>query len=75
LAQRNLDCKNLKFKRYNDFLKAFDSSSSVRQMIQLHHSAQQRKTQAKNTLGDLLQHYPELQEILIDFSGSEMWMR
>jgi len=74
-AERNLDWKKLKYKRYRDFLKALDSSSRVREMIKQHHSAQQRKTRATKKLGDLWQHYPELQEILSDSSGSEKWMR
>jgi len=74
-AERNLDWKKLKHKRYNDFLKALDSSGRVREMIKQHHTAQQRKTRAKKRLGNLWQHYPELQEILSDSSGSEKWMR
>jgi hypothetical protein len=74
-AERNLDWKKLKYKRYNDFLKALDSSGRVREMIKQHHTAQQRKTRATKKLGDLWQHYPELQEILSDSSGSEKWMR
>jgi len=31
--QRNLDWKKLKYKQYNDFLKALDSSGRVREMI------------------------------------------
>lgn len=71
----NLDCKKLTYERYNYFLKALDSSSRVREMIMQHHSGQQRKTRATKKLGDLWQHDPEIQEILIDSSGSEMWMR
>jgi hypothetical protein len=43
-AERNLDWKKLKYKRYNDFLKALDSSGRVREMMKLCRSAQQRKT-------------------------------
>jgi hypothetical protein len=74
-AERNLDWKKLKYKRYSDFLKALDSSGRVREMIKQHQSAQQRKTRATKKLGDLWQHYSELQEILSDSRGSEKWMR
>jgi len=74
-AERNLDWKKLKFKRYNDFFKALDSSSRVREMIKQHRTAQQRKARAMKKLGDLWQQYPELQEILSDSSGSQKWMR
>jgi hypothetical protein len=74
-VERNLDWKKLKYKRYNEFLKAFDSSGRVREMIKQHHTAQQRKARATKKLGDLWQHYPELQEILSNSSGSEKWMR
>ena len=74
-AERNLDWKKLKYKRYNDFLKALDRSGRVREMIKQHHSAQQRKARATKKLGDLWQHYPELQEILGDSNGSEKWLR
>jgi hypothetical protein len=74
-VERNLDWKKLKYKRYNDFLKALDSSGRVRQMIQQHHTAQHKKARATKKLGELGQHYPELQEILSDSSGSEKWMR
>jgi len=74
-AERNLDWKKLKYKRYNDILKALDSSGRVREMIKQHHTAQQRKTRATKKLGNLWQHYSELQEILSDSSGSEKWMR
>jgi hypothetical protein len=74
-AERILDWKMLIYKPYNDFLKALDSSARVREMIKQHHSGQQRKTQATKKLGDLWQHYPELQEILSDSSRSEKWMR
>jgi hypothetical protein len=74
-AERNLDWKKLKYKRYNDFLKALDSSGRVREIIKQHHTAQQRKARATKKLGDLWQHYPELQEILSDSRGSEKWMR
>jgi len=74
-AKRKLDWKKLKYKRYNDFLKALDSSGRVREMIMQHPSAQQGKTRATKKLGDLWQHYPELQEILSDSSASENWMR
>jgi hypothetical protein len=74
-AKRNVVWKMLKYNRYNDFLKALDSSSKVREMIKLHHSAQQRKTQATKKLRDLWQHSPEVQEILSVASGSEKWMR
>jgi len=73
--QRNLDWKKLKYKRYNDFLKALDSSGRVREMLKQHHSGQQRQTQATKKLGDLWQRYPELQGILSDSSGSVKSMR
>jgi len=74
-AERNLDWKTFKYKQCNDFPMALDSSGRVREMIQQHHSAQQRKARATKQLGDLWQHYPELQEILSDSSGSEKWMQ
>jgi hypothetical protein len=74
-AVRNLDWKKLKYKRYNDFLKALDSSGRVREMINQHHTAQQKKMQATKTLGNLWPHYPELQEMLSDSTGSQKWMR
>jgi len=74
-AERNLDSKKLKYKRYNDFLKALDSSGRVKEMIKQHHTAQHRKIRATKKLGNLWQHYPELQEILRDSSRSEKWMR
>jgi hypothetical protein len=74
-AERNNDWKKLKYKRYNDFLKAPEGSGRVWEMIMQHHTAQQRKTEATKKLGNLWQHYPELQEILSDCSGSEKWMR
>jgi len=74
-AERTLNWKKLKYKRYNDFLKALDSSSRVRELLKQYHTAQQRKTRAMTMLGDLWQHYPELQEILSDSSRSEKWMR
>jgi hypothetical protein len=74
-AERNLDWKKLKYKRYNDFLKAFDSSGRVREIITQHHTVQQRKARTTKMLGDLWQHYPELQEILSDSSGCEKCMR
>jgi hypothetical protein len=40
-------------------------------MIKPHHSAQQTKTWAIKELGDLWQHYTNLQEILSDCSQSE----
>jgi hypothetical protein len=43
--------------------------------IKQHHYAQKRKTRATKKLGGLWQHYPELQEILDDFNGSEKWLR
>jgi hypothetical protein len=52
-AERNIDWEMLNYKRYNDFLKALDSSGRVREMIMLHHSAQQRTTRATKKLGDL----------------------
>jgi hypothetical protein len=67
-AERNLDCKMLKYKRYNGFLNALDSAGRVREMLSEHHSAQQRKTRARKKLGDLWQHHLELQEILNDTS-------
>lgn len=36
--ERNLDWKLLKYKRYNYFLKAFDQSGRVREMIKPHHA-------------------------------------
>jgi hypothetical protein len=74
-AERNLDWKKLMYNRYNDFLKALDSSGRVREMIKQHHTAQQRKTKATKKLGNLRQHYPKLQAILSDSTGSEKWMR
>jgi len=74
-AERNLDCKKLKYKQYNDFLKALNSSGRVRDMIKQYHSAQQRKTRAMKELGDVWQHNPELQEMLSDSSRSEKWMQ
>jgi hypothetical protein len=44
-------------------------------MIKQHHTAQQRKARATKKLGDLWQHYPELQEILSDSSRSEKSIR
>jgi len=44
-------------------------------MLKQHHTVQQRKTWTTKKLGDLWQHYLELQEILSDSSGSEKWMR
>jgi hypothetical protein len=49
--ERNLDWNKLKYKRYNDFLKALDSSGRVREMIKQHHNAQQRKTWATKKPG------------------------
>jgi hypothetical protein len=43
---RILDRKKLKYKEYNDFLKGLDSSCRVREVINQHMSAQQKKTQA-----------------------------
>jgi hypothetical protein len=59
-AERNLDWKKLKYKQYNDFLKALDCSSRVREMMKHHHTAQQWMTWARKMLGDLWQHYPEV---------------
>jgi hypothetical protein len=42
-AERNLDWKKLKYKGYNDFIKALDSSGSLREMVKQYNSAQQRK--------------------------------
>jgi hypothetical protein len=70
-VERNLGWKMLKFKRYNYFLKALQCSGRVRKMIKPHHSAQQTKTWAMKELGDLWQHYTNLQEILSDCSQSE----
>jgi len=58
------DRKKLIYKRFNDFLKALDSSGRVSEMINQHHCLQQRKIWATKKLGDLWLHYPELQEIL-----------
>ncbi|KAF8241182.1 hypothetical protein K440DRAFT_638091 [Wilcoxina mikolae CBS 423.85] len=74
-AERNLDWRKLKYKQYNDFLKALDRSGRVREMMKQHHSTQQRKTRATKKLGDLWQHHLELQEILSDSIGSEKWLR
>ena len=74
-AERYLNWKKLKYKRNNDFLKALDSSSRVREMVKQHHTAQQRKTWGTKKMGVLWQHYPEHQEILTDSTGSEKWMR
>ena len=74
-AERIFDWKNFKYKRFNNFLKALDSSGMVSEMIKQHHSAQQRKSRATKKLGDLWLHYPELQEILSESSGNEKWMR
>jgi len=74
-AERNLHWKKLKYKRYDDCLKALDSSGRVREMIKRHHTAQQRKTRSTKKLGNLWQHSPELQEILSNSSGSEKWMQ
>jgi len=74
-TESNLDWNKLKSKLYNDFLKALDSSSRVRKVTKQHHSAQQRKTRATKKLGDLWQHYPEVQEILSNSSRTEVWMR
>jgi hypothetical protein len=75
VAERNLHWNKFKYKRYNDFLKTLDCSSRVSKMIKQHHFSQQRKTRATKKLGDLWQHYPELQEILSDSSCSQKWMR
>jgi len=74
-AETNLDWKKLKNKRYNDFLKALDSSGRVRELMNQHHTVQHRKTRATEKLGDLWQHYRELQEILSNSSRSEKWMQ
>ena len=74
-VNRNLDWKKFRYTWYNDLLKVPNSSGRWREMITLYHSAQQRKTWATKNLGDLWQCYSELQEILTDASGSEMWMR
>jgi len=52
-TESKLDWKKLKYKRYNDFLKARDSSGRVREIIKQHYSVQQRKTWAMKKLGDL----------------------
>ena len=75
LAERHLDCKKLKYNRYNDFLKTLDSSSRVREMIKQHHTAQDRKTRATKKLGDLGKHYPEPNEIQTDSRSRMQWMR
>jgi len=74
-VERNLDCKDQMYTRYNDFLKALDSHGRVREMIKQHESAQQRMTWATNMLGDLWQQFRELQEILGDSNRSEKWLR
>jgi len=74
-AERILNSKKLKYKRYNDFFKNLDSSARVWEIIKLDHSAQRRKTRATKKLRDLWQHYPKIKEILSDSSGSEKWMR
>jgi len=38
-AENNLDWKKLKYKQYNDFLKALHNSSSVSEIFKQHHSA------------------------------------
>jgi len=74
-AETNLAWKKRNYKRYNNFLKALNSSDRVREMIKQHHSAQQRKTWARKMEGNQWQHYPKLQEILGDSSGSEKWLQ
>jgi hypothetical protein len=44
VAEIILDWKKLKYKQYNDFLKALDISNWVRDMLKQHHFAQQWKT-------------------------------
>jgi hypothetical protein len=73
-AESSLAWKKLKYKQYNDFLKALDRSGRVREMIKLHLSAQARKTWALKKLGEIWQHYHELLEIQCDSSRSEKWM-
>jgi len=73
-AERNLNWEKLKYKQYNDFLKALDSSCRVREMIKQHQAAQQTKTWATMKLEDLWQHNPELQGMLSNSGGSEKWM-
>jgi len=74
-VERDLDCKKLKNKQYNDFLKAHDSSGRVREMIKQHHSAQQRETRVTKKLGDRWRHNPKHEEIISNSSGSARWMR
>jgi hypothetical protein len=73
-AERNPDSKKLKYKHYNDLPTARIRSVRVREVIKQHHTAQQRKTQATKELGDLWQHYPEIQEILRDSSRCQKTM-
>jgi hypothetical protein len=74
LAERILDWKKSKYKWYNHFLKALNSSSRVREIISQHHSSQLRKIRDTTKLGDLRQRYPKHQEILWTLCGSEKWM-
>lgn len=73
-ADRNIDWKNFKHEQYNNFLKALDCSGRVREIIKLHHSTQQRKTQATKMQGDHWQNNPKIHEFLRDFSGTEQWL-
>jgi hypothetical protein len=73
-AEKNIDYKRLKYKQYNNFLKALNISGRVEETIKHHQSVQQRKARPTKKLGDLWQHYPELQAILNDSSRIEKWM-
>jgi len=73
-AERNSAWKQFKYMQYNDFLKALDSSSRVREIKKWHHTTQRRTTWDMTKLGDLWQHYPALQEFLSNSSGSEKRM-
>lgn len=73
--ERNFDWKKLKYNPYNDFLKAIDSASRIRESIKPNYFTIQKKTQATTKLGDLWPRDPEDRKIISDSSGSEKWMR
>jgi len=75
MVERNIDWKKLMFKRYNDFLKVYDSACRIWNAMMLPCCTQRRMSQAMKYLGDLWQHYCKLQGILRDCSTSEKWMR
>lgn len=54
-AEGNLNWKKLKYECYYDFLKALDSCRRFGVMIEQYQSAQRRKTQATQKLGNLWQ--------------------